>query len=179
MRKIIYYVASTLDGYIAGPNGDISRFVFEGEGVAQYQKDLLAFKTTIMGRNTYEFGYQYGLPPGQAAYPHMEHHIFSDTLRFEHQADNVHVEKRDIARVKAIKANADSDIYLCGGGAFAGWLLDHHLIDELWIKLNPVVLGDGVSLFGTSKTQVKAILTKQKSYEDGLQILHYNLEYDR
>lgn len=178
MGKIIYYVASSLDGFIAGPKGDISKFILQGEGVDKYQNDLLDFKTIIMGRNTYEFGYQYGLPPGQPAYPHMEHFIFSNTMALESLADTVHIEKRNIDRVKEIKTLADTDVYLCGGGQFAGWLLDNRLIDELKIKLNPVVLGDGTRLFGDAKTAVKTILTDQKSYKDGLQILNYRLDYD-
>lgn len=66
MRKITYYVAISLDGFIAGPDGDISGFVQQGEGVNQYLQDLQAFDTVIMGRKTYEFGYAYGLQPGSS-----------------------------------------------------------------------------------------------------------------
>lgn len=179
MGKLIYYVASSLDGFIAGPQGDISKFILEGEGVDKYQKDLLDFKTVIMGRNTYEFGYQFGLPPGQPAYPHMEHFIFSDSMSLDTLADSVHIEKRNIDRVKEIIKASDGPVYLCGGGQFAGWLLDHQLINELKIKLNPVVLGDGTRLFGDTKTAVKTVLTDREAYQDGLQILNYRLEYDR
>ncbi len=76
-----------------------------------------------MGRRTYEFGYQYGLEPGQPAYPHMEHFIFSDSLKIKKLAKSVHIEKKSIDRVREIKESAQTDIYLCGGGEFAGWLL--------------------------------------------------------
>lgn len=175
MKKIIYYVASSLDGYIAGPNDDISKFIFQGEGVKQYQKDLLGFSTVIMGRKTYEFGYQYGLTPGQGAYPHMEHHIFSDSLEIENLAETVHIEKMSIDRVQEIKAAAETDIYLCGGGEFAGWLLDNDMIDGVILKLNPVVLGGGVRLFGNSQTPASWSLTGTQSYEDGMQIISYDL----
>lgn len=173
MQKIIYYVASSLDGYIAGQNDDISQFIFQGKGVEKYLADLKDFQTVIMGRRTYEFGYQFGLKPGQAAYPNMEHHIFSNSLKIENLADSVHIESISIARVKEIKDHADTDIYLCGGGEFAGWLLDHGLIDELKLKLNPITLGDGIKLFGKSKTKLKWELTERESFEDGLQILTY------
>ncbi len=176
MQKIVYYVASSLDGYITGPNEDISQFVLQGPGVDQYQADLQAFKTVIMGRKTYEFGFQYGLPPGQPAYPHMEHYIFSDTLQLDNLAPTVHIEKRSLDRVRAIKAAADTDIYLCGGGQFAGWLLEHGLIDQLKLKLNPVVLGDGIPLFGDSKATKQWQLKAQESFSDGLQILTYDLK---
>ena len=72
MARIIYYVASSIDGFIAGQNDDISDFVPGGKGVEKYLADLQKFKTVIMGRRTYEFGYQFGLEPGKPAYPHME-----------------------------------------------------------------------------------------------------------
>jgi dihydrofolate reductase len=59
MRKIIYYVAIFIDGYISGPDGDVSMFTANGDGVNQYLADLNEFDTVIMGRKTYEFGYKY------------------------------------------------------------------------------------------------------------------------
>ena len=173
MQKIVYYVAISLDGYISGKDGDISQFVQQGDGVDQYLADLASFDTVIMGRNTYEFGYQFGLPPGQPAYPHMSHHIFSNSLSFDNPSDQVHVEPLSIERVKAIRDAAKTDVYLCGGGQFAGWLLENDLIDQLKVKLNPIVLGEGVPLFGTSKASANWQLIDQASYSDGLQILTY------
>lgn len=135
--------------------------------------NLQKFKTVIMGRRTYEFGYQYGLEPGQPAYSHMEHFIFSDSLKIEKLAESVHIEKRLIDRIKEIKESAQSDINLCGGGEFAGWLLDNGLIDQL--KLNLIILGNGIRLFGNSKTKAKWDLIETESFEDGLKILTYDI----
>ncbi|WP_179336302.1 dihydrofolate reductase family protein [Winogradskyella costae] len=173
MGKIIYYVASSLDGYIAGKNDDISQFILQGKGVEKYQSDLAKFKTVIMGRRTYEFGFQYGLEPGQPAYPNMEHYIFSNSIVIENLAESVHIEKITIDKVKEIKANSETNIYLCGGGEFAGWLLENELIDQLKLKLNPIVLGDGIRIFGNSKNFAKWDLIENESFKDGLQILTY------
>lgn len=174
MPKIVYYVASSLDGYIAGPDEDISLFAYQGNGVEQYQKDLLEFSTVIMGRSTYEFGYQYGLEPGQPAYPHMEHHIFSDSLEFSSDVHpQVHLEPKSLDRIREIREGSSTDVYLCGGGVFAGWLLDNDLIDQLKVKLNPIILGGGTQLFGSSKTQAKWKLIDTSRFDDGLQILTY------
>ncbi|RNC85698.1 MAG: dihydrofolate reductase [Balneola sp.] len=175
MNKIIYYVATSIDGFIAGVNDDISLFAHGGNGVKKYLADLQGFKTVIMGRRTYEFGYQFGLKPGQPAYRHMEHYIFSDSMHIEELADTIHIEKKSIERVKEIKEQAKTDIYLCGGGVFAGWLLDHGMIDQLKLKLNPIILGEGVPLFGGSKTKTAFNLIEQEVFEDGLQILTYDL----
>ncbi|MEM7658468.1 MAG: dihydrofolate reductase family protein [Bacteroidota bacterium] len=173
MRKIIYYVATSLDGFIEGPNGDISGFLQEGPGVTQYLKDLQAFDTVIMGRNTYEFGYQYGLQPGQPAYPHMQHYVFSNRLQVESPHPQVKVCPLAAALIHQLKSESGSDIYLCGGGQFAGWLLDQGLIDRIKIKLNPLVLGAGTPLFGGSTTTAPLQLIERQSYPDGLQILTY------
>ena len=175
MPRIVYYVATSLDGYIAGKGDDISQFVFGGEAVKQYQSDLKGFSTVIMGRRTYEFGYQYGLKPGQPAYPHMEHYIFSESLELDEAAETVHIEPLSIDRVKAIRDQSPSDVYLCGGGAFAGWLLDHQLVDQLKIKLNPIVIGDGIRLFGASVAPVNWKLVERQSFPDGVQILTYDV----
>jgi len=177
MRKIIYYVACSIDGFIAGPNDDISSFVGQGNGVDRYLNDLRAFDTVIMGRNTYEFGYRFGLQPGQPAYPHMKHYIFSTNLVFTEQDPNVHITKIDIGELVKIRTQPGTDIYLCGGGQFAGWLLDNQQIDILKIKLNPLVLGQGVKMFGNSRSSFKTALLDTVTYDNGLQIITYNLIY--
>lgn len=174
MKKIIYYVASSLDGYIAGENDDISKFILQGEGVEKYQSDLAKFTTVIMGRKTYEFGYQYGLKPGQPAYPNMEHYIFSNSLKIDDLSEVVHIEKLKLERLNEIRQNAKTDIYLCGGGQFAGWLLENGQIDQLKLKLNPIVLGSGTKLFGTSTASENWELVDKESFPDGLQILTFD-----
>ncbi|XWN35851.1 MAG: dihydrofolate reductase family protein [Balneola sp.] len=175
MPKIIYYVAGSLDGYIAGENNDISKFAASGNGVEKYLADLQKFETVIMGRKTYEFGYQFGLKPGQPAYPHMEHYIFSDSLEIDDLSENVHIEQCSVKRIKEIRDTSKTDVYLCGGGQFAGWLLDHGLIDQLKLKLNPIVLGRGVPLFGDSTSSFSGKLIEKEYYDQGLEILTYQI----
>lgn len=176
MNKIVYYVATSLDGYISGPNDDISYFAHEGSGVDTYLKDLLTFETVIMGRKTYEFGFQFGLKPGQPAYPHMEHFIFSESLNIDELHEAVHIEKATISRIEEIRKQSKTDVYLCGGGEFAGWLLDNDMIDQLKLKINPIILGGGTKLFGSSKTAVKWVLKENQTFDEGLQIVTYELE---
>jgi dihydrofolate reductase len=176
MTRIVYYVATSLDGFISGPDNDISKFVAEVNGVQKYLNDLKDFKTVIMGRKTYEFGYAYGLEPGQPAYPHMDHFIFSNSLQLENPHDLIHIEKINIARIEEVKKSASTDIYLCGGGEFAGWLLDHGLIDVLKLKINPIVLGGGIRIFGDSRTSVKLNLIESSVFDHGLHIATYEFE---
>ncbi|GJM35150.1 MAG: dihydrofolate reductase [Saprospiraceae bacterium] len=177
MRKITYYVAISIDGFISGPDDDISGFVQEGDGVDQYRRDLAEFDTVIMGRKTYEFGYKYGLQPGQPGYPHMKHYLFSKSLKFDHPSDQVMVCPLDVNIIKELQQQEGTDIYLCGGGEFAGWLLENELIDVLKVKLNPLILGQGVPLFGASTKSFKLTLMESEQFEGGLQIMTYQIEY--
>lgn len=177
MRRIIYYVAISIDGYITGPDEDISGFIQDGSGVEKYLDDLKGFDTVIMGRKTYEFGYKYGLEPGQPAYPHMDHYIFSKTLSFNECSEKVRICHPDLDIIRKLKEEKGTDIYLCGGGEFAGWLLDHGLIDILKIKLNPLILGPGIRLFGNSRQQIKLRMMSGEEYDHGLLINTYNIEY--
>jgi len=179
MRKIVYYVASSIDGYISGPNGDISGFVGESDGLIQYLADLKEFDTVIMGRNTYEFGYKFGMKPGQVPglYAHMKNYIFSNSLVIEKPDPQVKVVKVDLAIVEELRKQPGTDIYLCGGGKFAGWLLNHKKIDTLKIKLNPVIIGNGIPIFENVERQFKMNLFGQKTYENGLQIISYEIVY--
>ena len=147
MRRIIYDVAVSLDGYIAGPDDDVSAYPAQGDHVAAYMARLQTYDTVIMGRRTYEFGYAYGMKPGARPYPHMDHVIFSRSLKLPADAE-VRVVRDDfegeVARLKAVDGG---DIYLCGGGAFAGLLANAGLIDLVRLKIAPAVVGAGVRLF--------------------------------
>lgn len=177
MRKIVYYVASSLDGFISGPNEDVSGFPASGNGVDQYLADLAHFDTVIMGRRTYEFGYNYGMKPGQLAYPHMRHYIFSNTLKLENPDPRLEVKAIDLDEITKLQNEEGSEIYLCGGGQFAGWLLENQKIDILKVKLNPLILGDGIRMFGESSKKYQIQLLDTKLYDKGLQIITYQIDY--
>jgi len=177
MNKIVYYVAVSIDGYISGANEDISGFVAEGSGLEKYLNDLKEFKTVIMGRKTYEFGYKYGLKPGTLAYPHMDHYIFSSTLSFENPDAKLKIKELDIDEIKKIRDQSKTDVYLCGGGDFAGWLLEREMIDILKVKLSPLILGNGVKLFGDSKKDYLLDLIQTEQFDNGLLMNTYSIKY--
>lgn len=179
MKKIVYYVASSVDGYIAGNNDDVSQFVYEGKAVERYLEDLKAFRTVIMGRNTYEFGYKFGVKPGDPSpvYAHMKHCIFSDSLHFENPSPQVEVKKLDPDEVDRIKEGSPTDIYLCGGGQFAGWLLAHKKIDMLKIKVNPLIMNQGIKLFEGADSAYRLRLETADVFDNGTQIISYSIEY--
>ena len=176
MPKIVYYVASSLDGYIMGSEGKMDSFVGEGSGVQQYLSDLKQFDTVIMGRRTYEFGYPYGVVPGQPAYPGMKHFIFSDRLKFANLHPDIEICRLTTENIKKIREQAHTDIYMCGGGEIARWLLENNELDILKIKLNPLILGSGTRIFGKVTKELKTKLLDTKKYDHGLQIMTYEID---
>jgi dihydrofolate reductase len=177
MRKITYYVAASLDGFISGNDGDTSQFVPGGNGVDQYLSDLSAFDAVLMGKATYEFGYRFGLKPGRSPYPHMTNYVFSNTLSFEVKDESLRVMPLSVAFIRAMKNQSGGPIYLCGGGQLAGWMLDHELIDVLKLKLNPFIMGNGIRIFGDSSKGIKASLQSTRQYDHGLQIMTFDLSH--
>jgi dihydrofolate reductase len=167
MHPVIYDVAVSLDGFIAGPRGDVSQFAHDGPVVEDYHSRMAGYDTAIMGRASYEFAYQFGLQPGQNPYPHMKTHVFSATMDVPDCAD-IHVERSLTPdAIAGIKQSAQGPIYLCGGGAFAGSLLAAGLIDKLNLKRAPVVLGSGTMLFGDKVTPNRFERLSSKSYDNG------------
>lgn len=172
MTNIVYYVAATLDGFICGADGGISAFVHDDEFVEHYKKSLQRFHCTIMGKTTYEFGYAYGLQPGQKAYPHMDHYVFSKSIQLPDNSEVVAVRANWAAKLQELKNTARFDIYLCGGSEFAGFVLEAGLINELIVKVNPVLLGEGKPLFSSSKP-IKLSLKKSLTFSCGIIESHY------
>lgn len=176
MRKLVYYVALSLDGYIAREDGSGRGFLTDGEAVAEYLETVRTYDTVLMGRTTYESGYAYGVAPGQPSpiFPGV-HYVFSKTLRFDavpHERLRV-IDVDPVPVVRQLKSQPGSDVYLCGGGALAGYLLGAGLIDEVIIKLNPLVLGSGIRLFGDHQHEARLTLRHSKGYPDGMVVLTY------
>jgi dihydrofolate reductase len=167
MHPIIYDVAVSLDGFISGVSGDISKFAHEGPVVDDYLSRLETYKTAIMGRKTYEFGYGFGLKPGQNPYPHMRTVVFSDALEVPEQVE-ISVRGRPTPdEIRELARNAGGPVYLCGGGDFAGWMLEQGLINRLVLKRAPCVLGNGTTLFGACTGPITMSRVRTETYENG------------
>ncbi|UFH57060.1 dihydrofolate reductase family protein [Spirosoma sp. KNUC1025] len=181
MRPLIYDVAASVDNFIAHTDGSIGGFLSEGEFVADFLERIKTYGAVLMGRHTYEWGYAYGLKKGEPAYtqinPDLMNYVFSKTVTFEPGERIQIISENEIEFVRELKAQEGKPIWLCGGGELAGKLLEAQLIDELSIKLNPVVLGDGVRLFGSSKSRADLQLISSKAYDNGLLLVKYRIGY--
>lgn len=179
MRKLIYFVAVTLDNFICREDGSIDGFAAEGDHIPAFFERLAEFDTILMGRETYEFGYRYGMRPGDLAYPQagLHNYVFSRTIG-PIESDGLTVVRTDAAdEVRKLKRGVGRSLWLCGGGRLAGALLDARLIDELWLKVAPVAFGRGRPLFGGSATSFAADLQAARTFASGVVFLDYALRY--
>ncbi len=175
MHPIIYDVAVSLDGYLSGPNGDVSAFAHQGPMVEDYIKRLTEYGTVLMGRATYEFAYAHGLEPGQNPYPHLKTYVFSHDLQLPETSEVTVVPSIDGFDFTALRANASAPVYLCGGGAFAGAMLTLGLIDQVILKRNPIILGGGVKLFEGITGNLSLQREDLKHYANGQQLEVYRV----
>jgi dihydrofolate reductase len=174
MRKIKYHVASTPDGYIARKDHTIDGFLAEGEHVTEYLESLKNdYDVALMGRRTYEFGFQFGVTN---PYPWMRQYVFSRTMGRSPDPNVELVSENLIDIVKELKKETGKAIYLCGGAELAATLFTEDLVDEIILKLNPVLLGSGIPLFSKTIKQSDLELVDSKVYRSGVVLLHYNLK---
>ena len=172
MRKLKYYVACSVDGFIARKDGSFNDFIFEGEVVNDYIESLQLFDIVLMGRKTYEVGLK---ESKTNPYPMMKSYVFSRSMK-ESPDENVEiVSENGIELVRNLKNETGKDIYLCGGANLATILFGENLIDEIILKINPFVMGSGISLFGEVIQPTALKLTDSKVYESGVVLVNYHV----
>jgi dihydrofolate reductase len=186
MRTLTYYIAASLDGFIAGPDGEFDMFGFDGDFaawvMAEYPETLPAhgraalgladtpprhFDTVLMGRRTLEPALQAGLASG---YPHLRQLVFSTTLPVGQPEVDV-VATDPVAAVRALKAAEGLGLWLCGGGVLAASLQEE--IDEIIVKRQPVVLGRGIPLFAAAYRPWSLRLQDVITFQTGVVVEHY------
>ena len=167
MRKVILYIADSIDNYIAKSSGDTSwlhdpEYAIENEDFG-YGELIKSVDTTLMGHNTYKVVSGFD---GPFPYADKTNYVFTRSARAndEHAAfiDN------DIPEfVNSLKNVEGNDIWLIGGGQINTLLLDHNLIDEMIITQVPIILGSGLTLFTSTEHIHSFLLEDSKSYKNG------------
>lgn len=183
LRKLVYYIAVSVDGFIAAPDGDGDVYPISEEftayAAAEYPETLpthvrpmlgienaanVHFDTVVMGRNTYEPALRIDVT---SPYAHMRQYVVSRSLK-ESPDPAVEIVSGDmVAKIRELKAeDGDLGIYLCGGADLAGQLRDE--IDELHVKTYPVVLGAGIPMFSEKYGAMNLELMSSRVFDNGL-----------
>ncbi len=158
MRRIRYQVAMSLDGYIAGPEGEADWIIMDPE--IDFGALFAQFDTFLIGRRTFE-----RMPGGGGESAGTKTFVFSRTLRqSDHPKVTIMSDKVEetVAALRAEKS--DKDIWLFGGGELFRSLLDAGLVDTVEVAVIPVLLGGGIPLLPPPAQQVSLKLTGHKVY---------------
>ncbi|HYV95238.1 MAG TPA: dihydrofolate reductase family protein [Chitinophagales bacterium] len=171
MKKVVLNVAVSIDGFIAGPNGEYD-WCFTDQDYGM--KDFLSrIDTTLMGRKTFELMQQ----QGQETFSGMKNYVFSKTLSSSPN-NLVQIVSGDVKSfVNELKKDPDGsggkDLWLFGGGELIKTFFDDDLIDEMMLAIHPLLLGSGIPLFPQSGKRHEFTLKDCKTYPTGLVQVFY------
>lgn len=170
MRQVLYRVAASLDGYIAGRRGEIDWIVHDP--AVDFAKVYESIDTVLLGRHTYELTRQPGAPPWPQGW---QIYVFSRTLRPE-EHPGVTVVRADAGpRVAVLRAAAGRGIWLFGGGSLFRSLLEAKQVDLVEVLVVPVLLGGGIPLVEAGAPLTRLALEHVQRYPSGLIGLRYSI----
>lgn len=171
MRKVILYIACSIDGYIAKNNDDISFLSMvekEGEDYG-YSSFIKEVDTVILGRKTYDKVLT--LVPD---FPHADKETFVITRTPKAQIGNVLFYTGELpSLIHDLKSRDGKNIFVDGGAKLVNELLKQSLIDEMVISIIPITLGDGIRLFQNGIVEQQWKLVESKSFDTGLVQIKY------
>ena len=183
MRKVILMMSVSLDGFIEGPNQELDWHLVDDELHSHFNEQLATMGAFVDGRVTYELMAAFW-PTADAdptstgpmvefarIWRDMPKIVFSRTLETAEWNTTVF---RELVpdKVLELKAQPGGDLAL-GGGDLAGAFMRHDLIDEYWIYVHPIVLGQGKPLFQPSETSVSLHLADVRTFGNGVVLLRY------
>jgi dihydrofolate reductase len=169
MRRLRYQVATSLDGYIAGPHGEFDWITMDPD--IDFAALFAQFDTVVMGRKTFQTMLQQG---GDGAMPGLDVVVFSRTLRAADYPAVTIVNSDPAESVRSLKAKTGKDIWLYGGGELFRVLLDAGLVDSVEPAVVPVLLGDGIPMLPSRPARTTLSLSGHRLYpKSGIVLLEY------
>lgn len=172
-RKIIVQIATSADGYIARPDGDVDwlnrPMPKGGYGLAAFARSI---DTILWGRKTYDFAAKMG---GVGVYGKVKHYAFSRRPPSDPLPGVEFVSESIPEFVSKVKAMRGKNIWMMGGAGIIASFLDAGVIDEFSIHVIPIMIGEGIPLVAPRHRNIPLELISTSSFPDGVVHLHYRV----
>ncbi len=174
-RKIIVEVATSADGFIARPDGDVSWLEsprLKGDyGMAAFVKTI---DTILFGRKTYTKGIDLGMKAGGFG-PNIRSYVFSRQPKGKLLEGFEWVKEPIRTFTERLRRQPGKDIWMMGGSEIIGSFLDQEEIDEFSIHLIPIFIGEGIPLIQRQHRSIPLELLSTTKFSDGVVHLHYRV----
>jgi dihydrofolate reductase len=170
MRRVRYFVATSLDSYIAGPDDEHDWIIMDP--TFDFNDFFNGIDTVLLGRRTFERAMKQG---GGGTMPGIQGYVFSRILRAEDYPDVI-ISGDAVATVSELRAEeGKKDIWLMGGGGLFRSLLDAGLVDTIELGVVPVLLGGGIPLLPSLPRRTRLELKNSRTYPSGIVSLQYDV----
>lgn len=172
-RKIIVEIATSVDGYIARPDGDVGWLDrSKGDyGMGQWSKSI---DTILWGRKTYEKGIELGMKDGGFG-PNIKNYLFSRRAQKSLLRGFEQVREPIKSFAQELRARAGKNIWMMGGGEIIASFLEEGEIDEFSIHVIPILIGEGIPLIQPRHRSIPLKLLSSKRFPDGVVHLYYRV----
>jgi dihydrofolate reductase len=170
VRELKYSVAASLDGYVAGPNGEFDWILVDPD--IDFAGMYAQFSGLVMGRRSYDVFTSTGAPPG----PPLPTYVYSRTLP-EGERNGVTFVRDAAAHVRALKnASAGKPLWLWGGGDLFRSLAEQGLVDGVEVAIIPILLGGGIQLLPTPGPRMSLQLRTHRLFaKTGTLLVEYDV----
>ncbi len=167
-RKIILYIAISLDGYIADENGNVDWLEqYANIEDTDYEEFYKTIDTVIMGRKTYDQVLSFGKYP----YQNVKSYVYSNTkIGFDENVEFTNTLPKEL--VRTLKKQSGKHIWLIGGADLIHHFIENNLIDEYQITILPVILGRGIPLFKSGNHRIGLELLSKKNVKDAVTLIY-------
>ncbi|MDX2195531.1 MAG: dihydrofolate reductase family protein [Cytophagales bacterium] len=176
MNKTVLYIASSLDGFIARPDGNLDWLTSVPNpqtGDYGYAELLNSIGTTIMGRKTYDEIIGFGV---DWPYYGLSSYVVTTNNNLKIQSPDTYILTENLKNfVTDLKMRTEKDIWLVGGGQLITSFINEGILDKMIISVIPKIIGEGLSLFAYKPKETNWKLTEVKSFDTGV----VNLTYER
>lgn len=173
MRKLSLFIATSLDGYIAKPNDDLSFLKLvekEGEDYG-YTEFIATIDALIVGRKTYDFVLK---EIGSAHYDNGQRDVYVITKTERPKVGRTTFYTGNLTDlVNQLKSKNGKNIYCDGGAEIINQLLQHDLIDDFTVSIIPILVGNGTRLFKDNRPEQQLEFVNSKSFDTGLLQVYY------